>query len=233
MTYKENNFVHHCLLARLVENIVSKEKEIEQIEKELVILSERYIYLQEEKTWQEKIERKEGLKKELANLEKKILENKNIYEELETIENKFEEVIKKVQELQTKKEYISPLIKERENRLNELKENKEEIQKIEAEINQIKKHGGEAISINGQTVSQYSAIALAGSHINVNFTPIVQPYEIKVIGNTDALNKYTNDSNGEIEYMRSYGLNIDIKSHDMLTIEGIPREKELKHIVVD
>ncbi|WFD11036.1 DUF881 domain-containing protein [Tepidibacter hydrothermalis] len=100
-------------------------------------------------------------------------------------------------------------------------------------INQIKKHGGEAISINGQTVSQYSAIALAGNHINVNFTPIVQPYEIKVIGNTDALNKYTNDPNGEIEYMKSYDLDIDIKSHDMLTIKGIPREKELKHIAVD
>lgn len=100
-------------------------------------------------------------------------------------------------------------------------------------INQIKKHGGEVISINGQIVSQYSAVALAGSHINVNFTPIVQPYEIKIIGNTDNLNKYTDDPNGEIKYMRSYGMDIDIKSHDMLTIEGMPREKELKHIDID
>ncbi|MEJ8554518.1 DUF881 domain-containing protein [Tepidibacter sp. Z1-5] len=100
-------------------------------------------------------------------------------------------------------------------------------------INQIKKHGGEVISINNQRVSQYSAIALAGRHINVNFTPIVQPYEIKIIGNTDTLNKYVNDPNAEIEYMRSYGLDIDIKSHDMLIIEGMPREKELKQINID
>ena len=100
-------------------------------------------------------------------------------------------------------------------------------------INQIKRYGGEAISINGQRVSQYSAIALAGSHINVNFTPIVQPYEVKVIGNSDVLNKHINSKNEAIEYMQSYGLDIDIKSHDMLIIEGMPREKELKNIQVD
>lgn len=100
-------------------------------------------------------------------------------------------------------------------------------------INQIKRYGGEAISINGQRVSQYSAIALAGSHINVNFTPIVQPYEVKVIGNSDVLNKHINNKNEAIEYMQSYGLDIDIKSQDMLIIEGIPREKELKNIEID
>ncbi|CAH2214678.1 DUF881 domain-containing protein [Tepidibacter aestuarii] len=95
-------------------------------------------------------------------------------------------------------------------------------------INQIRRYGGESISINGQRVSQYSAIALAGSHINVNFTPIVQPYEIKVIGNSDILKKHINDRNEVIEYMKSYGLDIEIKLYDALIIEGMPREKELK-----
>ncbi len=95
-------------------------------------------------------------------------------------------------------------------------------------VNQVKRYGGEAISINGQRVSQYSAIALAGSHININFIPIVQPYEIKVIGDLDVLNKHINNENEVVEYMKSYGLDVDIKSHDILIIEGMPREKELK-----
>lgn len=95
-------------------------------------------------------------------------------------------------------------------------------------INQIKIYGGEVISINGQRVSKYSAIALAGSHINVNFTPIVQPYEIKIIGNTDVLNSHINSKNEVIEYMQSYNLDIDIKIYDTLTIKGIPREKEFR-----
>ncbi|WP_099190656.1 DUF881 domain-containing protein [Tepidibacter mesophilus] len=99
--------------------------------------------------------------------------------------------------------------------------------------NQIKRHGGEAISINGQRVSQYSAIALAGSHINVNFTPIVQPYEIKIIGNPDILNKHINSENEVIEYMKSYGLDINIKSYKMLPIGGMLREKNLKFTNID
>ncbi|MCT4509426.1 MAG: DUF881 domain-containing protein [Tepidibacter sp.] len=95
-------------------------------------------------------------------------------------------------------------------------------------INQIKVYGGEAISINGQRVSKYGAVALAGSHINVNFTPIVQPYEIKIIGDSDTLEKHINNKNGIIQYMQSYGLDIDIKIYDTLTIKGMPREKEFR-----
>lgn len=57
-------------------------------------------------------------------------------------------------------------------------------------INDLKQYGAEFISINNQRINQYSEIALAGSHININSIPIVQPYEIKAIGNINELSKY-------------------------------------------
>ena len=57
-------------------------------------------------------------------------------------------------------------------------------------INDLKKYGSEFISINNQRINQYSEIVLAGSHININSVPVVQPYEIKAIGNINVLSKY-------------------------------------------
>jgi len=48
-------------------------------------------------------------------------------------------------------------------------------------VNDLKVNGAEFISINNQRINQYSEIILAGNHININSTPIVQPYKIKVI----------------------------------------------------
>ena len=71
-------------------------------------------------------------------------------------------------------------------------------------VNELKINGGKFISIKGQRINQYSAIILAGSHINVNSIPIAQPYEIKVIGDIDKLSSYVNEGNNYID-------NIDMK----------------------
>ena len=71
-------------------------------------------------------------------------------------------------------------------------------------VNEIKVNGGEYVSINNQRLNQYSEISLAGNHININSTPIAQPYNINVIGDVDKLTDYINKKN---TYLDSIGNN--------------------------
>ncbi|MZQ76402.1 MAG: DUF881 domain-containing protein [Peptoclostridium sp.] len=98
-------------------------------------------------------------------------------------------------------------------------------------INDIRYYGGEAISINGQRISPYTEIVLAGNHININSVPIVQPYDIRVIGDIERLNKYINDDNILIESMRkAYDMDISIKKSGKITIPRLEDEKKLKYV---
>lgn len=98
-------------------------------------------------------------------------------------------------------------------------------------INDIRYYGGEVISINGQRISPYTEIVLAGNHININSVPIVQPYDIRVIGDIERLNKYINDDNILIESMRkAYDMDITIKKSGKITIPRLEDEKKLKYV---
>ena len=54
-------------------------------------------------------------------------------------------------------------------------------------VNGLWEAGAEAISINGQRLTQLSAIRTAGDAIHVNFKPLRPPYEVSVIGDPDQL----------------------------------------------
>ncbi len=75
-------------------------------------------------------------------------------------------------------------------------------------VNEIKVNGGEYVSINNQRLNQYSEISLAGNHININSTPIAQPYNINVIGDVDKLTDYINKKN---TYLDSIGNNYQLR----------------------
>lgn len=98
-------------------------------------------------------------------------------------------------------------------------------------VNEIKINGGEVISINEQTLNQYSDIVLAGNHINVNSTPIAPPYEIKVIGNKNKLNKNISKDSDFIKHLsKEYRLYINITDSSSINIPKIQIEKEFKYI---
>lgn len=75
-------------------------------------------------------------------------------------------------------------------------------------INELKANGAKFISINNQRINQYSGVVLAGNHININYTPIAQPYIIKVIGDIDKLSLYLNKSDN---YLDNIALNYPMK----------------------
>lgn len=98
-------------------------------------------------------------------------------------------------------------------------------------VNELRGNQAEAISINGQRVTPFSEIVLAGSHININFKAIVQPYEIKVIGNGQTLLEYMDEKSPIVDMMRrAYGLKVDIRYEDELIIKGLEKRKTMENI---
>lgn len=98
-------------------------------------------------------------------------------------------------------------------------------------VNELKVNGGKFISINGQRINQYSAIILAGSHINVNSIPIAQPYEIKVIGDIDKLSSYVNEGNNYIDnIVLNYPMKVEYKVEESINMPKIEIPNKLRYI---
>jgi len=98
-------------------------------------------------------------------------------------------------------------------------------------VNELKINGAVFISINNQRINQYSEIILAGSHININSTPIAQPYEIKAIGDIDKLSSYINKSNNYLEDISiNYRMKVDCKIEDNIDIPKIEVEDKLRYL---
>lgn len=99
-------------------------------------------------------------------------------------------------------------------------------------INELKCCDAEAISINGQRISPFSEITLAGNHININFKAIAQPYEIKAIGNADELLAYMDEQSPIVDVMRrSYGLKIHFRKEEELTVKELEKRKTMENII--
>lgn len=98
-------------------------------------------------------------------------------------------------------------------------------------INELKGNSAEAISINGQRITPFSEIVLAGSHININFKAIVQPYEIKVIGDGKHLMEYMDEKSPIVDIMRrAYGLKVDLRYEENLVIKSLEKKKSMENI---
>lgn len=165
---------------------------------------------------------KENLEKEYEKLKKQNEKDEDI-EAINTIKEKLSYTDKKGNGVVIK---IDALNEEIGNIANFVDYNKILI-KI---INNLKLYGGEYISINEQRINQYSEITLAGSHINVNSTPIAPPYEIKCIGEKFS-NNYINDLNKYVEGIQNnYPLKLEIKLENSIELKKINIPNKLKHI---
>lgn len=98
-------------------------------------------------------------------------------------------------------------------------------------VNELKGRGAEAISINGQRITPFSEIVLAGSHININFKAIVQPYEIKAIGDGEHLMEYMDKKSPIVDMMRrAYGLRVDLRYEENQIIKSLEKKKAMENI---
>lgn len=97
-------------------------------------------------------------------------------------------------------------------------------------VNEMKKNGGEFISINNQRINQYTEIILAGSHININSTPIAPPYEVYVIGDESKLSSYLNQDNNYLENISdNYPMKVEYKLENKINMPKMEVPNRLKN----
>lgn len=98
-------------------------------------------------------------------------------------------------------------------------------------VNELKSNKAEAISINGQRISSFSEITLAGNHININYKAIAQPYEIKVIGESSKILEYMDSRSPIVDIMRKgYGLKITFRYEPEVLIKALEKQKIMENI---
>lgn len=96
-------------------------------------------------------------------------------------------------------------------------------------VNELNKAGSEAIAINGQRITPVSEIRLAGSHINVNGTPISPPYHITAIGNASAIKSRLELKGGLIDLLSDYNISVETQEKNEVVIPAFAGDLNLEY----
>ncbi|HET8562128.1 MAG TPA: DUF881 domain-containing protein [Marmoricola sp.] len=90
-------------------------------------------------------------------------------------------------------------------------------------VNGLWEAGAEAIAINGQRLTNLTAIRKAGSAITVNYHSLSRPYRVLAIGNPDTLPaRFAETSDGQawFDLEQQVGLRFEIHTRQALTLPG-------------
>lgn len=86
-------------------------------------------------------------------------------------------------------------------------------------VNKMREADAEAISINGQRITAYTEISLAGNNININGVATAPPYEVKAIGNPSTLESTLSIRYGILYSMQNeYGLQVSLTQEENIQI---------------
>ncbi len=85
-------------------------------------------------------------------------------------------------------------------------------------VNELKNAGAEAISVNGQRIVRTTAIVCIGNVIMINDEKVGAPFTIRAIGLPEMLAPALTRSGGYLDYLKSWGLETDIKRLDKVQI---------------
>lgn len=100
-------------------------------------------------------------------------------------------------------------------------------------VNALKNAGAEAISINGQRITNYTDIYCAGNVIEINGQKISSPIEIKAIGSPELLYGSLSMPGGYIELLEDTGVIVDMKKTQNIVInkyDKVLKTQYLKNI---
>ena len=90
-------------------------------------------------------------------------------------------------------------------------------------VNALKNAGAEAISINGQRITNYTSIYCAGNVVVVNGEKISSPIEIKAIGSPELLYGSLTIPGGYLELMEETGVVVEVNKKENITINKYDR----------
>jgi uncharacterized protein YlxW (UPF0749 family) len=99
----------------------------------------------------------------------------------------------------------------------------QDLQKL---VNSLWLVGAEAISVNGQRLTNLSAVRQAGGAITVNFKSLRGPYTVSAIGNKNQMAAQLLDTDGGRTWLAlrtGFGLRFDVNSEDSMTLPASSR----------
>ncbi|TYO95900.1 DUF881 domain-containing protein [Desulfallas thermosapovorans] len=86
-------------------------------------------------------------------------------------------------------------------------------------LNELKAAGAQAISLNGQRIITTTEIRCIGPSILVNKNQrLSPPFVISAVGSPETLSSALKMKNGVIDYLQFWGIQVDVKKVDKLTI---------------
>lgn len=99
-------------------------------------------------------------------------------------------------------------------------------------VNELRYAGAEAISINGQRITNMTDIVtIQGKYMLVNGERISSPYEVRVIGEQETIQEILNfPEDGFIQNYKNEGYTIEMNVQDNVQIPAYTKQFELKYI---
>lgn len=87
-------------------------------------------------------------------------------------------------------------------------------------INELKLNGAEAISINGQRVTETSEVYCSWAFISINGKKLPAPFEVKAIGDEDLMEAYTKTEFNQMKIMKNRGIEVNLEKMPIIILEG-------------
>jgi len=95
-------------------------------------------------------------------------------------------------------------------------------------INELKLNGAEAISINGQRVTETSEVYCSWAFISINGKKLPAPFEVKAIGDETLMEAYTKTEFNQMRIMKNRGIKVNLETMPIIILEGsVPPIKPL------
>ena len=196
--------------------------------------SKVYISLDEKKHIENEIKniniQIKALKNLKAEYEKELKEYKDVFKNNnKTIEDLMKDELNNLKKISGNVDVIGPgvtiTIKDSEKELEE-NQNPNDLIVHDIDIlrliNDLKKSGAEAISINGERVLYSSKIKCSGATITVNDTTYGQPFIIKAIGNNESLIAAIISPESYANLLKyGYGIYVQVQDEDIVFIKSI------------
>ena len=87
-------------------------------------------------------------------------------------------------------------------------------------INEVRNAGAEALALNGRRLVTWSAIGTDGGHVTVDGQPVLPPYRLEVIGDSDSLETALLRPGGLVELLERLDerITVAVRRRDKLTL---------------
>lgn len=87
-------------------------------------------------------------------------------------------------------------------------------------LNELRLNGAEAISINGQRVTETSEVYCSWAFISINGQKLPAPFVVKAIGNKELLDAYTETEFNQLRIMKNRGIQVNLEKMPIIILEG-------------